>query len=400
MSLVDRYSRLTHVGRDTPMGKYMRYFWHPVLPAVQLKDEPKRLRVLGENLVLFRTRDGQLGLVSERCPHRGASLACGMIEEGAIRCCYHGWKFDLSGRCLETPAERPESRLKERVKIDAYPVQELGGLVWGYLGAQPAPLLPRFEFLMPEKYDHDVGVTAMPCNWLQIAENNMDPYHVEYLHFMYTNYVHEKLGKPKVPVRRHKKIDFEVFEHGIIKKRMWEGDSEDTEEWRIGHPQIWPGTAIVTYPNGVVQAQIRVPVDDTNTIVYWYNAKPRRKGQPPEAECPVWDNPLRDAKGEYVSDNLNGQDLMVMFTQGEIADRSLENLGESDRGVVLYRRVLLEQLDKIERGEEPLGVVRDPAKNEPYIALPMEKHVGYSLAGVKAAPDRDWDAMVPKEAAE
>jgi 5,5'-dehydrodivanillate O-demethylase oxygenase subunit len=91
---------------------------------------------------------------------------------------------------------------------------------------------------------------------------------------------------------------------------------------------------------------------------------------------------------------------MVMFTQGEIADRALENLGESDRGVVLYRRVLLEQLDKIERGEEPLGVVRDPAKNESYIELPMEKHVGYSLAGVRAAPDRDWDAMVPKEAAE
>jgi 5,5'-dehydrodivanillate O-demethylase len=165
------------------------------------------------------------------------------------------------------------------------------------------------------------------------------------------------------------------------------------------HPQIWPGTAIVTYPNGGVQAQIRVPVDDTNTIVYWYNAKPRPKGQAPNPQCRVWDNPLRDSRGEYLTDNLNGQDLMVMFTQGEISDRSLENLGESDRGVVLYRRVLLEQLDKIERGEEPLGVVRDPAKNTPWIELPMEKHVGYTLAGVKAAPDFDWDAMVPTETA-
>jgi 5,5'-dehydrodivanillate O-demethylase len=142
----------------------------------------------------------------------------------------------------------------------------------------------------------------------------------------------------------------------------------------------------VTYPNGGVQAQIRVPVDDTNTVVYWYNAKPRPKGQAPKPDCRVWDNPLRDSRGEYLTDNLNGQDLMVMFTQGEISDRSLENLGESDRGVVLYRKVLLEQLDKIERGEEPLGVVRDPAKNDPWIELPMEKHVGYTLTGVKAAP--------------
>ena len=171
---------------------------------------------------------------------------------------------------------------------------------------------------MREDYDHDVGVTRMPCNWLQIAENNMDPYHVEYLHFMYTNYVHEKLGKPKVEVKRHKQVAFEVFEYGIIKKRLWEGDSEDSDEWRTGHPQIWPGTAIVTYPNGGVQAQIRVPVDDTNTMVYWYNAKPRPKGQAPKPDCRVWDNPLRDSRGEYLTDNLNGQDLMVMFTQGEI----------------------------------------------------------------------------------
>ena len=400
MSPLDRYSRLTRVGRDTPMGKYMRFFWHPVVPVAELKTVPQRVRMLGEDLVLFRAPEGPLALVSERCPHRGASLACGMIEQGGIRCCYHGWKFDLTGRCVETPAERPDSKLKERVKIDSYPVQELGGLIWAYLGAQPAPLLPRYEFIVREDYDHDVGVTRMPCNWLQIAENNMDPYHVEYLHFMYTNYVHEKLGKPKVEVKRHKQVAFEVFEYGIIKKRLWEGDSEDSDEWRTGHPQIWPGTAIVTYPNGGVQAQIRVPVDDTNTMVYWYNAKPRPKGQAPKPDCRVWDNPLRDSRGEYLTDNLNGQDLMVMFTQGEISDRSLENLGELDRGVVLYRKVLLEQLDKIERGEEPLGVVRDPAKNDPWIELPMEKHVGYTLTGVKAAPDFDWDAMVPKEAAE
>src|SRR5215510_8948701 len=100
MSTTDRYSRLTHVGRDTPMGRYMRFFWHPVAPVAELKSEPKRVRMLGENLVLFRTRAGTLALVSERCPHRGASLSCGMVEQDGIRCCYHGWKFDLSGRCV------------------------------------------------------------------------------------------------------------------------------------------------------------------------------------------------------------------------------------------------------------------------------------------------------------
>ena len=400
MTPVDRYSRLTPVGRDTPMGKYMRFFWHPVSASAQLKDEPLRVRILGEKLVLFRTREGMLGLVAERCPHRGTSLACGMIEDGGLRCAYHGWKFDPSGQCLDTPAERPEKKLKDRVKVTAYPVQELGGLVWAYLGAEPVPLLPRYEYLAREDFDHDVGISVLPCNWLQVAENNMDPYHVESLHFRYTNYVHGKLGKPPVPVKHHKKIDFEVFDHGIIKKRLWEGDSEDSEEWRIGHPQIWPGTAIVTYPNGWVQAQIRVPLDDTNTAIYWYNARPRAAGQAPRTEVPVWENPIFDARGNYLTDNLNGQDMMVMLSQGEVSDRTLEHLGESDRGVVLYRKVLLEQLDRVERGEEPMGVVRDPAKNTPYIALPLENHLGYSLSGVKAAPGYDWDEPAPKEAAE
>ena len=400
MTPVDRYSRLTPVGRDTPMGKYMRFFWHPVAASAQLKDEPLLVRILGEKLVLFRTRDGMLGLVAERCPHRGASLACGMIEDGGLRCAYHGWKYDPSGQCLDTPAERPERKLKDRIKVAAYPVQELGGLAWAYLGAEPVPLLPRYEHLVREDFDHDVGISVLPCNWLQIAENNMDPHHVEYLHFKYTNYVHGKIGKPPVPVKHHKQIDFEVFEHGIIKKRMWEGDSEDSEEWRVGHPQIWPGTAIVTYPNGWVQAQIRVPLDDTNTAIYWYNARLRPAGQAPRKEVPVWENPIFDARGNYLTDNLNGQDMMVMLSQGEISDRTLEHLGESDRGVVLYRKVLLEQLDRVERGEEPLGGVRDPAKNTPFIELPLEKHLGYSLSGVKAAPGYDWDEPAPKEAAE
>ena len=400
MTANDRYAVLTRVGRGTPMGKYMRCYWHPVTPNVQLKSDPMRVRLLGEDLVLFRRGDGRLGLVQERCPHRGASLACGMIEKDGLRCAYHGWKFDGEGKCVETPAEPAESTLKDRIRIDSYPVEELGGLIWAYLGPLPAPLLSRYEYLVGDEFDRDVGVSVMPCNWLQIAENNMDPYHVEYLHFMYTNYVHERLGKPLVPVRHHAKVDYEVFEHGIIKKRLWEGDSEDSDEWKIGHPQIWPGSAVITYPGGWIQAQIRIPVDDTNTIVYWYNARPRKAGATPAPQIRVWDNPLRDTRGQYLTDNLNGQDLMVMYTQGAIADRGLENLGHSDRGVVLYRRMLLEQIERVERGEDPMGVVRDPTLNTPFIQLPLERHVDYDLSNVRASPDHDWKPADEQDAAE
>ena len=244
--------------------------------------------------------------------------------------------------------------------------------MWAWLGEKPAALLPRFEYLVGEQYDHDVTISKMPCNWLQIAENNMDPHHVEFLHMMYTNYLHKRQGKPLIPMKHHAKVDFDLFEHGIMKRRLWEGDSEESEEWRIGHPQLWPGTLLVTYPNGVLQAQIRVPQDDESTIIYWYNCRPRAKGAQPKKEVPISDNPFLDRNGNFLKDNLNGQDMMVMVTQGVIADRSLENLGESDKGVVMYRRVLLEQIEKIERGEDPLGVVRNPADNEPFIHLPVE----------------------------
>jgi 5,5'-dehydrodivanillate O-demethylase oxygenase subunit len=388
----DQNDRLTRVGRDTPMGKYLRCFWHPVAAAVQLKDEPVLpVKLLGESLALFRAEDGTLGLVQDRCPHRGASLACGMIEGSGLRCAYHAWKYDKTGQCVDQPAEPAHSRYKDEIKITAYPVEELGGLIWAYLGPQPAPLLPRFDFLARPEYDHDVGISKMPCNWLQVAENNMDPLHIEYLHMMYTNYIHRRKGLPPVMTRKHKKIGFDVFEFGIIKRRQWEGEPE-TEEWTVGHPQLFPGTAVVAYNATWVQAQIRVPVDDTNTIVYWYNAKQREPGRPPRGETPLWNNPYLTPDGEYAKDSLNGQDMMVMITQGGIADRTQEHLGTSDQGVVLYRKTLLAQIERMERGEDPLGVVRDRAKNEPWIELPIEKHLGYSFQGAKSTFTYDMPA--------
>jgi len=398
----ERWRQLTRTGRDTPMGQYLRRFWYPVAAAADLVREPVRpVTILGEKLALFRTDDGAYGLVAERCPHRGASLACGMAEEGGIRCAYHGWKYAPDGRCIDQPAEDPKSRMKDEIRVAAYPAQALGGMVWAYLGPTPAPLLPRYEFMVREDYDKDVGLSRMPCNWLQIAENTMDPLHIEYLHMRYTDYVNRRKGLPPIKVRKHKEIAFDLFEYGINKRRLWEGDSEDSQEWTVGHPQLFPGHAIVAYGGtDWVQYQLRVPVDDTNTIYWWYNARKREPGKAAQAEVPVWDNPWCTPAGDFMPEQLNAQDMMVMITQGPVTDHAQEHLGRSDRGVVLYRDTLLQQMERVARGEDPLGVVRDPARNTPWIDLPIERHLGYTFSGVQSSAAYDYPKTEPVEPGE
>ena len=387
---------LTEVGPGTPGGELLRRYWHPIAVAQELTpEEPtKFVRVLGENLVLFLDKSGRAGLIADRCPHRGASLSCGMTDGPNLRCAYHGFMFDHDGKCLETPTEST-TKLRDRLKITAYRAQEQGGLIWAYMGPQPAPLLPRYEHHVREDFDRFIGVSYMPCNWLQVAENNADPYHIEFLHMKYTNWARKQKGLPPIPVRHHAKVDYEIFEYGLLKKRLWEGDSEDSQEWRVGHPLMWPGTALVPYHDKWIQYQIRVPIDDTNTLYFWYDCKQREPGQAPQTEVPLVDNPWHDAEGKWMPDKLNAQDMMVMISQGDITDHSAENLGECDRGVALYRRTLLEQIERVERGEDPLGVVRDEARNTPWITLPVEHEINYSLAGVQASVNYAFPERTP-----
>jgi 5,5'-dehydrodivanillate O-demethylase len=390
-----RNERLTQIGPGTPMGEYMRFYWHPIAAVAELDKWPvKKVRLLGEDLALYRSENGTLGLVADRCPHRGASLSCGMTEGSNLVCAYHGWAFDPQGNCVDTPAEPEGSRLKDRIAIAGYPVEVMAGMVWAYLGKLPAPQLPRYEHLVREGWNRSVGVTTLPCNWLQCAENTLDPLHVEFLHMKYTNWVRKQLGQPPIPVRKHARVGYDTFEYGLIKKRLWIGDTEDSEEWTVGHPLIYPGTLLVPYHAGWVQFQFRVPIDDTHTLLYWYDCKEAKPGETASAEVPIWDNPYANPDGSFRPEVINVQDMMVWITQGPVTDHTRENLGESDRGVALLRRTLLEQLDRIAAGHDPQGVVRDPAKVQPWIELPIEKHIGYSLAGAAtsaqyAFPERD-----------
>ena len=397
----DRTERLTRVGPGTPMGRYLRCFWYPVAASVELEAWPvKKVRILGEDLALFRTENGTLGLVGDRCPHRGASLSCGMTDGSHLRCAYHGWAFDTSGHCVDTPAEPATSKLKERIAISGYPVQEMGGMLWAYLGPKPAPLLPRYEHVVREDLEKTVTFSDLPCNWLQCAENSVDPIHLEHLHMRFLNWARKQYGDPPIATRKHAKIDFELFEYGILKKRLWEGSPEDAEEWRVGHPIIFPGTLFVPITADWVEWQFRVPVDDTRTLIYWYDAKVPAEGTTPAKRIPLDENPWCTPGGKFMPEKINAQDMMAWVSQGPITDHSLEHLGESDRGVALYRKTLLEQLDRVERGEDPMGVIRDPAKNEPYIELPIERHLGYTLTGVQASatyifPEREVVAPLP-----
>jgi 5,5'-dehydrodivanillate O-demethylase len=365
--------RLTRVGPGTPLGNLLRRYWYPIARTPELDAEPVlAVTLLGENLALYRSDSGKLGLVSQRCPHRGASLAYGIPEEEGLRCPYHGWRFDGQGFCNEQPAEPEDSTFKDRIRIPAYPVQELGGFVWAYLGPEPAPLLPRWDVLVRDDLDRTIGVTNLPINFLQAMENSMDPIHFEWLHAVYGNYVNKRQGKAAAMTpRRHEQIAFDVFEYGIYKRRLLEGEDPATShDWLTGHPVLFPYILAVgdeKHPT----LQIRVPVDDTHTLHYWYRADVRDDGAEPKPTT-IYDVPYVHKNGRLVVETINGQDMMAWVTQGEISDRTTERLGTSDKGVILFRNLLLEQIEKVERGEDPMGVVRDPAKNEPFIRIGRE----------------------------
>jgi 5,5'-dehydrodivanillate O-demethylase len=380
---------LTRIGPGTRMGALQRRYWHPVAAVEEMAERwTKRVRLLGEDLVLFRDRTGKFGLIGEFCPHRRASLAYGIPTEDGIRCPYHGWKFDGTGRCLEQPNEPGGSIFKNKVATAGYPVQELGGFLFAYLGPEPVPLLPRWDGFVAEGVIRQIGWAPVACNWLQAMENSLDPVHTEWLHGKLQEFVEEKAGNIYTNSRKHLKIDFAEFAYGIYKRRLLVGSSEDSDDWRVGHPVLFPNILAVGSGGGSVWKfhayQLRVPVDDEHIIHYWYNVYEPPPGtvvpQHLFERIPFYEMPVRDADGEYMLDLIDVQDVMAWETQGPIAKRDLERLGTTDAGVIQFRTMLKRELLRMEAGEDPMGVIRDPAENE-LIAFPLERDKVHFLDG-------------------
>ncbi|MGF1466868.1 MAG: Rieske 2Fe-2S domain-containing protein [Sandaracinaceae bacterium] len=369
----ERNDELTQVGPGKPMGEVLRHYWYPVAMVRELEEsDRKRVRLLGEDFVVYRTPAGEYGIIAERCPHRGASLAYGVVTEGGIRCSYHGWSFDLGGRCTRMPNYPEDSPFRKSVCARVGKAQPLGGLIWAYIGADPAPELPRYEAYVLDGV-RDIGHTVLPCNWLQIMENSVDPYHVESLHGEYFAYLGQRDGFEAPSVftsRKHVRIGFTPFEHGIIKRRILTGQTEESDDWKIGHPLVFPYCMWVG-GNGVYQMQIRVPRDDTSTWVAFYSVH-APDGLDMAGEETVVDYPIlwQDENGDHITDYIEGQDIMAWVSQGPIADRTSENIGEGDQGVIKLRKMCRDAIKAVQEGRDPVAVVREPHGR---IELPLER---------------------------
>lgn len=359
---------LTRVGPGTPMGNLLRRYWMPIAGTSEFDiQRTKPVRLMGENLVLYKDLSGTYGLVDRQCPHRRADLAHGMVEQCGLRCNYHGWRFDQNGKCVEQPFEDtsfPERNAKDRITIKSYPLQEKGGMLWAYMGPQPVPLLPDWEaFSWPNGFSQ-VVFSEVPCNWFQCQENSIDPVHFEWMH---ENWGKRLRTSDTSLGPTHLKLDFDEFEYGFVYKRILEDNDEQDDAWTIGRVCLWP--------NGFFLGEHfewRVPIDDENTLsITWkFTRVPKEREPYVQASIPTWHGPLKDGQGKWIDTHVMNQDFLAWVGQGVIADRTQEHLGASDRGIVAIRRRFFEEMETIAAGGEAKGVVRDPARNV-RISLPM-----------------------------
>jgi 5,5'-dehydrodivanillate O-demethylase oxygenase subunit len=376
---------LSEVGADAPMGQLMRRYWQPIGAVSELARSPiKSVRLMGEDLVLYRDLSGNYGLVDRHCPHRRADMKYGFTEECGLRCSYHGWLFDHTGACLSQPFEEtadPDARFREKIRIKAYPVEARAGLLWAYLGPDPAPLVPNYEPFEWENGFVQIVFSVIPCNWFQCQENSIDPVHFEWMHANWT--VRQGGGTgPYAP--GHLKVKFEEFEHGMIYKRVREDTDENDPLWTVGRNCLWPNSLFTGD-----HFEWRVPIDDHNTLsVGWfYNPVPQDMQPFAQDEIPSWHGPVVDDRtGEWITSHVMNQDFAAWVGQGEISDRSREHLGRSDQGVIMMRQRFLDDLDRIEKGEDPKAIYRDPVAHK-RIELPILERAYLDRGPTRAEAD-------------
>jgi nitrite reductase/ring-hydroxylating ferredoxin subunit len=357
-------TELTEVGAGTPMGELMRRYWHPIGLASDACDVPRKVRVLGEDLILFRNLAARPGLVYPHCAHRGASLYYGKVEERGIRCCYHGWLFDVQGHCLEQPCEPELGRARSRHRQPWYPVEERYGLVWAYLGPpDKKPVLPRYECLdqlddgeFLEANDASIGgggPQIIPCNWLQHYENLVDPFHVVILHstFSGTQFVDAMAQMPEVT--------WDTVELGVrttsIRKLADGRTFRRISQAAIPTLRVIPSPRVGKYGR-VESIGWVLPIDDTSFRIYVVG-RVREKGELAQMRSRL-NGRLWEELNEDEHRRMPG-DYEAQLSQGSTAHHSEEHLVTSDKGIAMLRRVLQEQVERVARGEDPAGVSFD-----------------------------------------
>ncbi len=380
---------LTRVGRGTPMGDTLRLYWIPALLAHEIAEPdgpPVRVRLLGEDLVAFRDSKGRIGLVDELCPHRLASLYFGRNEESGLRCVYHGWKFDVEGRCVDQMNEPPESQFCHKVHITAYPTVELGGIVWAYLGPpERTPAPPKFAWTQAPASHRMVSKVIQENNWLQSLEGGLDTSHAPIMHRLLTD--NTKLGgiSPSSPFVRGgaPKLVVDLTDYGYQYAGIRPlGDAEQhvrTYHFVMPFHQLRPSRAESRIP--LVAGHSWVPIDDHNTMVYnWgYSVTDeplseedrleRALGNGPANVDPVTFRSLKNRDNDYLIDRaaqraesftgidgINAQDRAIQESMGRVVDRSREHLGPADKAIIQMRKLLRQAVQTVADGGTPPGI--------------------------------------------
>jgi phenylpropionate dioxygenase-like ring-hydroxylating dioxygenase large terminal subunit len=392
------------------MGELFRRFWLPAMLPSEVPEPdcpPVRLRLLGEDLVAFRDTNGQIGVVEAHCPHRGASLFFGRNEECGIRCVYHGWKFELTGQCVDMPSEPAESNFKHKIRVTAYPAREHGGVIWVYMGPpELQPEIPQLEWsLVPESH-RTVSKWYQETNYLQGYEGDIDSSHASFLH--------SYLDPSKSPGDRTIRADLKAmdrapklivndtdygFRYGA-RRRI----GDDLYNWRVTQALL-PTYSLIGFLDFPAGGRAWIPIDDNRTMTFYFSYHPERplteadlairktgRAFPPHLIERTF-NPLRNMENDYLIDRelqrtttysgihgVNDQDRAVQESMGPIYDRRREHLGSSDLAIMSARRRLIQAARDLQQGIEPYAAHH----GEVYRVRAMDVN----------APIDDFDAVV------
>ena len=388
---------IPRVGRGTPAGEWFRRYWLVVGTTHELFDIPQAVKVLGEELVLFRDDNGQLGLLGEHCPHRGASLEYGDIEDGGLRCPYHGWLFSVHGHCLEMPAEPKDSKFCQKVKQLSYPVRELGGLIFAYLGpdGDNPPALPQYAPLLDRGGQRQVEpMRHADYNWFNFFENSADPAHVCVLH-RHAGYGQQSWGDHFFSYTDMPDFEFVEMDYGmkvVMTKPGPRPGTEFVDEMSLALPSIvqvgdtefvhakMDAAALINEGSRCEHWMFVTPNDDDHFMLFTVDnylgpvpnffdklREMRAKEKPIDEVKPYDKRKFMPYKG-----NVRKEDIMTQGTQGLLGVRG-EQLGVSDRGVIQFRKIVLAAIESTLASGTPKGMV---ARGDAETVVHLDTQVG------------------------